>query len=986
MKLWYSSLLVILLPLAAVSQMPDYHVQVFDESSGIRNFNTRSMIRDQKDFLWILYDNKIQRFDGRQVKDFYLPAGLLFSIICDSQDRIWCTSRNGVYRFKNDHSGFVPVQICDTALGVIGYIFELSDHHVYLHTGKRFYVFDDKKNCFLPFQVLAIPKVPINSIKMGTWGTHFFFATSDSLYSFDVSTKILSSLPGKSVFAINALNDHLVLLSDWKFASYWFDFDKKTVTPVNTGKLSEKNGYLFTNDLISLGKNQYIITTENGPLKYDDSSGLFSKLILFREGHILQDMESLLFIYMDNSRNVWMSYGQGLIRFQADDQNLGLMRNAFAQDKKFKWNNDVRKFAEDEKGNIWFATVNGFNYWDLSTGKITHYPGKINDQQFLYPSIRGISYDGKYLVLGPTNLGVWLFDPKAKRYRRPNYPNDSNGLIVKKKIESDFIANILLLRNGDHLITAKDGVYILTAKTYFLKELNVKGKTDNYQFSYQDSRGRIWIGSRNKLYCYDSSYRYLFTAPPIGDGWPRCIWEKNENEFMIGSDGLFSLDISSKPFRLKKVDPYFDHSILNFIFKDKKSRFWIGSDNGLFLYDLQSKKIRSFDYANNLQGKGFYHQSIFLSSKGILYIGGTNGINYFRPETIEILNEKLKPVVLNMVVNDDDSSFLEKSLPAKLSYSSNAIRFDFVAPYFSNASKVQYRYTLSGLDDQWKYVQNNTSVYVIALAAGDYSFKVAASVNGKDWYESESIHFIILPPFWKTWWFVLTCIILFCSIVYMIYRYRIAQIMKLQLVRNRISAELHDDIGTKLTNINILSTLTHQAMEEPVKARELLGRISTEVQTSSEALDDIVWNINTRNDSLQEIIPRMRRYASEVLSGKNIQFNIRVPDNLQNIKFPMEKRHDVYLLFKEIVNNIHKHADAAHVIVDIEIHDAAFFLQVKDNGKGFDSSQQTNRNGLQNLKARTEKWKGELVIQSTKGTGTAIKIVLPLKKIHSNGL
>src|SRR3569832_1629545 len=167
-----------------------------------------------------------------------------------------------------------------------------------------------------------------------------------------------------------------------------------------------------------------------------------------------------------------------------------------------------------------------------------------------------------------------------------------------------------------------------------------------------------------------------------------------------------------------------------------------------------------------------------------------------------------------MVVNDDDSSILEKSLPTHLPYSSNSIRFDFVAPYFSNANKVQYRYTLSGVDNKWKYVQNNTSVYVTALEAGDYSFKVAASINGKDWYESKLIRFTILPPFWRTWWFILTSIVFLCSLIKAIYRYRIAQIIKLQMVRNRISAELHDDIGTKLTNINILSTLTHQAIDE----------------------------------------------------------------------------------------------------------------------------------------------------------------------------
>ena len=100
----------------------------------------------------------------------------------------------------------------------------------------------------------------------------------------------------------------------------------------------------------------------------------------------------------------------------------------------------------------------------------------------------------------------------------------------------------------------------------------------------------------------------------------------------------------------------------------------------------------------------------------------------------------------------------------------------------------------------------------------------------------------------------------------------------------------------------------------------------------------------------------------------------------------MEKRHDVYLLFKEIVNNIHKHADARQVLIEIEMDDSSFRLHVKDDGKGFNADQQNDRNGLLNLKMRTERWKGNLTITAEKQKGADINIVLPLKKIHSNGV
>jgi len=979
MRAWFLILLLFLLPLVSLCQLPDYHVQVFNETYGIRNFNIRSVVRDQKDFIWILYDNRIQRFDGKHVKEFYVADGM-FSIICDAANRIWCTSRNQVYRYKNDFDGFVSIGINDSVFRPVGYVFELSDHRIYLNTEKTFYVFNEQQNSFIPFTVLQNKKVPINTIKMGTWGSTFFFAAADSLFSYNTSTGVLKRLRGRIPFAINAINDHKILFSDWSFTSFWVDFEEKTMKPVHAGNLFQpgENKYFFTNDLVVLDENNFLITTQKGLLRYNNQKDEFKKMILFHEGHMLEDMESLTSLFMDSKRNIWASFDQGLIYFQADNENLGLMRNAFPGNDKLKWNNDVRKFAEDEKGNIWFVTVNGFNYWDLSDGSITHFTGKINNKEFLFPSIRGVTYNDNYLVLGPTKYGIWLYDPLHNKFRKPNYSNDSNARLLRKKIEGEFINHMELLKNGDHLITGKDGLYILSAKTYHLNELQIREKNANCIFSYQDSKARIWIGTRHHLHCYDSSYHFLFTAPDIGDGWARCIWENNDHQFYVGSNGLFSIDINSKPFIVKKVNTYFDHSMINFLFKDKRNRVWIGSDNGLFLYDMNENKIRSFDYSNNLQGKGFYNQGAFLSSKGILYIGGSNGINYFRPEDINIENEKLQPAILNMAVNDDDSSFLQKTLSLQLAHTSNSIRFDFVAPYFNNASRIQYRYCLSGLDDKWKYVQNNTSVYITSLAPGDYNFKVAATIDGSDWYESEIIHFTIKPPFWKTWWFYLACIIITAGIIYAIYRYRIKQILKMQNVRNRISSELHDDIGSRLTNINILTSLTRHSIQEPVQASTHLQRISEEVQTSAEALDDIVWSINTIHDSFEEVIARMRRYASEVLSGQTVIFNTELPEAIHHVKFSMEKRHDIYLLFKEVINNIHKHAGSTEVSIMIRIHHASFDMHISDNGKGFDANQPNSRNGLSNLRSRAEKWHGSLNIESSPELGTNIKVRLPV--------
>ena len=202
----------------------------------------------------------------------------------------------------------------------------------------------------------------------------------------------------------------------------------------------------------------------------------------------------------------------------------------------------------------------------------------------------------------------------------------------------------------------------------------------------------------------------------------------------------------------------------------------------------------------------------------------------------------------------------------------------------------------------------------------------------------------------------------------------------MQQVRNRISSDLHDDIGARLTNIQILSALSEQQLAKPELAGVYLHRIVNEVQTSGEALDDIVWSINSKNDSGEDLAARMRRYAAEIFEGVHLQCTMNMNDNTSDIKLSMEKRRDLYLVFKEALNNILKHSQASAVTIELQANDNTLLMDITDNGKGFDVNQPDNGNGLKNIKRRIEKWKGKAIIESMVGEGTALHVVLPANK------
>jgi signal transduction histidine kinase len=220
---------------------------------------------------------------------------------------------------------------------------------------------------------------------------------------------------------------------------------------------------------------------------------------------------------------------------------------------------------------------------------------------------------------------------------------------------------------------------------------------------------------------------------------------------------------------------------------------------------------------------------------------------------------------------------------------------------------------------------------------------------------------------------------------YLLYRYRIRQLQRVQQVRNRIAKDLHDDIGSTLTNISILTELSRKSRGEPDKAGTYMDRIREEIDASGQALDDIIWSVNSRNDTLQETAARMRRYAAELFDTRNISYELIMDPQVADKKIPMEQRRDLFLIFKEALNNIHKHAAASIVSISLHMEKDTICLVTSDNGKGFDAVQPTHRNGVANMKERVKRWKGNLQINSGNGKGTVISVRLPLSRVTQKG-
>ncbi len=211
-------------------------------------------------------------------------------------------------------------------------------------------------------------------------------------------------------------------------------------------------------------------------------------------------------------------------------------------------------------------------------------------------------------------------------------------------------------------------------------------------------------------------------------------------------------------------------------------------------------------------------------------------------------------------------------------------------------------------------------------------------------------------------------------------RSREERLEELERVRRRIATDLHDDIGSSLTQISILGEVLRQRLGEgDPETNDLLTMIAGESREMVDSMSDIVWAINPQKDHLSDLTQRMRRFAVDAYTARNIRLDLQLPAaEDENIKMGANLRREVFLIFKESINNTIKHAGCTETKIDMQIADQMLLLTLRDNGCGFDTTRQSDGHGLLSLRERAGGIGGNIEIDSAPGRGTTIALRVPI--------
>jgi ligand-binding sensor domain-containing protein/two-component sensor histidine kinase len=910
-------------------------------------------IYPEKNNLWVGSVGGLSLVDinTRSIKNFPSPGPLVINCIFPKSDSVfWIGSNNGLFQFNKKSFKWEKMTIAAKDVR-INSICDDKAGHLYL-------TFTDGMCCFTTSTGrfdYYYPHLPIypktdkilcpnlgkstltndGNLWISTWGGGLvqFNTKTRQVKQWLQATDDLHFIPFHIALDLLADGNGDIWLANKEGGLTIFDPAKNKFTnyPVDwqsENKISSAVACLFRDrsGIVWIG-------TGNGIFKYDPYNTHLSKteMRLKTDTGIVPSHSSPLVMLKDKDGLLWMGMYDGLFVFDQKNDVLHSYNKVFSIPSNFA----VFNILQDPDGSIWFTAKNLLI--NVSKKGVTG-NNSFRSETFKSPdiqsSITGLYIDKERRIwIGTHKNGIYRFDPASKKFTSCRYAEMSLLPGIKEVRAFCELSKDSLLAGG-----VNTGLILLHAGTGRYEKIdwdNVPGVPAEASVNGIQKMGTsIWIGT---------DYSGL---------WETDIHFKRPLITNL-SDGLPSMDISA-------------------IANDKHNSLWILTSSGAVKLQTSNKKITVFDKKDGILNLDELN-TLFIDDQGSVVIASTGCFYRLMPAQISKNIKPPKVFITSLKVFDKDYS-VQKSGMIELDYNQNYFSLEYVALNYTRSRLNRYAYKMDGLDKKWNDAGSRRYVSYANLDEGTYTFNVKACNNEGVWNNVPArLVLIINPPFWHRSWFYFSIVFVIITVIYTIYQYNINQLKIRLQMRDKIARDLHDDIGSTLSGINIFSKIALQQMRPGQPGTELMEKISERSKKTMDALSDIVWSINTRNDGMDNFLMKANEYLS-VLEVQNIGFDFTVDEEIHQLKIGMIQKRELYLIFKETICNASKYADCSFVQIYLKRHKDICTLIVSDNGKGFNTGNVSSGNGIYNMHQRAKKMTAGLHIESEENKGTTITL------------
>ena len=1010
-SLWLSFILFSLAPVAAQQLPPDFRFNKFTAEDGLSDNYVYDIIKDHQGYLWIATQNGINRFDGVEFKTFThdqtdsnsLLDNYVGFLAEDSLGRIWAATAGGLSMY-NPYTGKFRNYIPDAKKFVrirVYKVLKARDGSIWFSTWNYLHQINLQSLKITSYPVDTLPpdkrSLSIDNFFEDHEG-NFWFDSYHGLSLFNRAThsvKVMDKNFGLSAFYDDGSG--VCWMGCWFNALRKFDFSSKTFTDflfspdeesLRTRDIQciERFNYPGLESLLWIGTDRELVVFDLHTKQFTNyykhnpgscnslSAGFVNKIFFDGKDAIWFGCESGLFnVHLNqlairsyffpelkhsetariradrfNESRLWIAFLPGGL--YELDRNSGEVIQQFVPEKKFDLGlNYMKDFVQQEDGVFWIADNNGIirydpasKQWRIITDTVNIEPGGQNSfQEFLQDA------DGTIWFVSYSGLG--RFDPSTEKiHHYLHYPaNDRRfGYHEATTFIRDYEGNLWIPTNYD-------GLQIFNTPNQKFKV----GRVPSKDFTH-------------------SQY------PSITLSADSTIW------FSIG-DQLFFRKKSDTAFH-KLHDKMMDGTIYS-VTCDKESNLFMGMQTGMLEYEKSTGRFIKYTTLDGLEDNKLFN-GIEAASDGKLIIRGFGYITEIDPVRFRKRYADVPLVLESFTVGYKDSviDFIRyKTNPISLSHSQNQFTVHFRLLSFKDPLQVNYTYKLDGWDKDWTAPNSGTYASYSNLPGGTYTLLVKAiNPDGTENLQQATMMIHIIAPYWQRWWFIALCILAVSSFLYFLYRLRVQRLLAVQRVRSEISRDLHDEIGATLSSVQIMSTFAEQSLDSSAPdAKRWVNRIGDNTKEMMEKIRDIVWTLNPSKEISGNIITRMKQFASQTLEAKDIAFTFKTDEKVNEAVSDFIRKRNVYLIFKEAVNNAAKYSQCREVKISLSISEGKLMMLIADNGKGFDSEKTFSGNGLKNMKQRAQQMGAKLTVNSAEaclpdgqGKGTTVSLLLPIPR------
>lgn len=972
--------------------------QVTFEQIPSPNFGrVNAIIRDDRGFLWFGTTKGLLKYDGYRVRVFPGDSpqdGLVFAMLKMGDGSLMLGTGNGLWRFDLAKEQATPFLTGMEFSGsrIISAAKD-SSGTLWIGTGSQGLFSCDpvtrKVQRFTTDNGLGDNR--ITAILPGHGNTVWIGTGTGGLNALDRTTSRIVSYRRQASGAESLNSDHIASLCERGERELWIGTDDGlNVLDFSSGHMHRLEIHsAIKHTIMSIGGDpsgrMWVAATDLGLLSYDN--GMFTQ---FRTpADVGRSLNTIMTLYPDpvasttTSLLLWVGTHSGVdkVLISANpfanhirgEQSLELDRGA------------VLSLCEDRKGILWVGLWGGgLDALQRDHGtyrRVRHFEHDASRAGSL-PSndVEELMEDRQENLWIGTPDGLAMLDPRRKY------------MIIDRHVEGEPMS---LLSNGVNRIhedqsgriwiCTRDGLSQLIPGTphrfkYFLNSPRDAHPVGGNEVTdiLEDSLSNLWVTTcGNGLIRVEPGggfHRFMFPGDSAGTGenWMYCLASDRNGLFWLSTRaGLMVFDSRSHTFAEHTADQFSEEHIFG-IAVDQDNNPWLSTSIGLGRLSPQPGAFVKYERDDGIPFTEL-RSGFSRSTRGTLFVGGLDGFTEFCPESVTTIRHTPTIAVTGFSVFDKAEPATIFGAPEiDLSYDEKSFSFSFAALDYTDPQRNSYAYRMVGLEPGWTDADHRTYASYTNMDPGSYVFQVKGSNSYDVWNETgASIRIVISPPYWRTWWFRSALGLLVVTITYSVYRYRLRQLLDLERLRLRIANDLHDDIGSNLSAIAMVSRSLQRAPELSRTTRHKLAEIYETAVSTSEGMRDLVWFIKPENDTLGDLLLRMKDTAATLLGQTTADFHF--PNMAAEGPMGVDFKRSVFLAFKEIITNIARHAAATRVEISLALLNGRFEMVIRDNGKGFDMNLPHRGNGLQSIQKRAHHIGGSCEIVSAPGNGTTVK-------------